>query len=52
MFSEGIKNWNSKFHDKLKNQVIIEFEVQHGHNRALTGAVRENPMFDQSNGNL
>ena len=52
MFSEGIINCNNKFHDKLKNQVIIEFEVQHGHERALTRAVGENPMFDQSDGNL
>ena len=52
MFSKGIINSNSKFHDKLKNQVIIEFEVQHSHKRALTGAVSENPMFDQSDGNL
>ena len=53
MFSKGIINSNSKFHDKLKNQVIIEFEViSHSHKRALTGAVSENPMFDQSDGNL
>ena len=52
MISEGIINCNSKFHDKLKNQVIIEFEVQHGHKHALTRAVGENPMFDQSDGNL
>ena len=52
MFSKGIINFNSKFHDKLKNQVMIEFEVQRGHKRALTTAVGENPMFYQSDGNL
>ena len=47
MFSKGIINCNCKFHDKLKSQVIIEF----GHESALTRAVGENPMFDQSDGN-